>query len=91
MSDSVPQRAAGWVDFVFKLSVPVMIGVSFYLNATFASKEEVRALVKSQEDRVTKAETAILLLTKDNETNTRQDKALDDHETRLRLLEKTRP
>ncbi len=90
MSDSTQSRATGWLELIFKLSVPVLIGVSFYLNTTFASKEEVRALTKAQEERFTKSETAILLLAKDNETNARQDKVLDDHEQRIRVLETKR-
>lgn len=90
MTQATQQRVTNWIDMVYKLSIPCMVIGSFYLNSTFASKEEVRAMLKSQEDRVTKAETAILLLAKDNETNGRQDKSIEDHELRLRSLETRR-
>jgi hypothetical protein len=67
-----------------KNSIAWWIVAVFYLKATFATGEDVRAL----SDRITKSETAILLLTEKQKDDIRQDDLIKDHEIRLRNLER---
>jgi hypothetical protein len=84
MSNDTKNSIAWWIDTVWKLSVPLGIIAVFYLKATFATGEDLRAL----SDRITKSETAILLLTEKQKDDIRQDDLIKDHEIRLRNLER---
>jgi type II secretory pathway component PulJ len=87
MSEAQRQRIGWWVDLVWKFGTPLALAALFFLKSAFATKDDLTAL----ENRLTKTETAILLITKDAEVNQRQDKSLEDHEQRIRVLERVRP
>jgi hypothetical protein len=87
MSDRTKESVRWWVDVVWKVGTPLGLAALFYLKSQFASVDEMKAA----EDRLTKIETAIQLLIKDNEQDQRQDQTLRDIENRLRLVERARP
>jgi hypothetical protein len=83
---TVPQREtlSRWVDLIFKVGTPLGFAALFYLKGTFATHESVAKVA----DRIANVETALTLIIEQNKTNERQDKRIDDHETRLRALER---
>jgi len=87
MSSEQREQLTWWVDLIFKMGTPLIMVVLAYsvmwMRANFASSSDVAIAL----ERIGKVETAILLMAKDNEVNARQDKALFDHETRIRWLE----
>lgn len=85
MSEDTKSSLSWWIDTIWKLSVPLALAAAFWLKATFATGEDVRAL----SDRITKSETAIMLLTEKQKDDVRQDDVLKDHEGRLRTLERS--
>lgn len=84
MSEDTKTSLSWWIDTIWKLSVPLALAAAFWLKATFATSDDVRAL----SERITKSETAIMLLTEKQKDDLRQDDVLKDYEGRLRALER---
>lgn len=80
-----------WIDVLFKLGTPVIIVLSsfiiYWLQAHYVPIETFG----QNSERLSKLETAFMLMTKENEVNNRQEKSLADHETRIRVLEEKSP
>lgn len=63
---------------------PFVIGAAvLWLNANFVSRAEFEKM----SERIGKLDTAIILLIEQQKSDDRQDKRIDDHESRLRVLE----
>lgn len=84
MSNDTKNSINWWIDIIWKLSVPLGLAAAFWLKATFATSEDVQVISA----RLTKSETAILLLTEKQKDDVRQDDLIKDHEVRLRALER---
>lgn len=84
MSEAQRQKVGWWVDLAFKLGTPLALLALFFLKSEFVTRDDFAVLA----DRLSKSETAILLISKENEINLRQDVRLDDHEQRIRVLER---
>lgn len=86
MSDS--QRAAlnRWIELIYKVGTPLGLAALFFLKTQFATKDDLSLLAA----RLDRLETAVLVMTEQNKVSERQQRQIDDHEARVRLLEARR-
>lgn len=71
-------------DTIFKLGTPLGLALVAWMGSNFATQAELDAL----EGQVNEIQKVLAVMVEQNKVNTRQDLVLDDHEDRLRLLEK---
>lgn len=80
-------KIARYFESAYKIAAlvgPFAIGAAMlWLNANFVSRVEFEKM----SERLAKVETAIVLLIEQQKAVDRQDKRIDDHEQRLRVLE----
>ena len=83
MSEETRESLARWADLIFKIGTPLALAALFFLKSSFATRAELQVV----SDRISGIEAALAVMIEQNRTNERQDKRLDDHESRLRGLE----
>ena len=86
MSERQKENLLLWIDLIFKVGTPLGLLALFFLKSSFATRPELDALSA----RISALENAIAVMTEQNHTNERQDKRLEDHEQRLRVVEQSR-
>lgn len=84
MNESQRETLGRWTDLIFKVGTPLGFVALFYLKSTFATHDEVLA-VGARLDRM---EITLTVMIEQSKTNERQDKRLDDFETRIRAMER---
>lgn len=83
MSEAQRENIARWADLIFKIATPIALAALFFLKSSFATRPELQAV----SDRISAIEATLAVMVEQNRTNERQDKRLEDHETRLRVVE----
>lgn len=73
-----------YAEWGYRIILAILVAATLYLKNNYASHEEV-GLVG---ERVVKIETALAVLVEQNKVNDRQDRQLEDHESRIRDMER---
>lgn len=76
------------IDTILKVVTPVGVCMLLLLQTQFVSRAEFSDQAKNLATRVDKMEAILIRMELGIETDARHQKALDDHETRIRTLEK---
>jgi hypothetical protein len=84
MSDKQRESVARWADLTYKIGVPLGLAALFFLKSSFATRAELQGMAS----RIDGIESAIAVMIEQNKTNERQDKRIEDHEIRLREVER---
>ncbi len=86
MSDKQREALTKWADLIYKIGVPLGLAALFFLKSSFATKAELEAVAS----QVRELQSTLAVMVEQNRTNERQDKRIEDHEQRLRLVEARR-
>lgn len=77
-----------YIDLALKVATPVGVFILLLLQTQFVSRTDFTDQVRSIQGRMEKVETLLIRMEAGSETDTRHQKSLEDHEERIRFLEK---
>lgn len=77
------------LDIGLKLSAPIGVCVMLYLQTQFVTRPEFQKVSERADARLTKIEEVLIRMESAAEVDRRHDTVLNDHETRIRTLERT--
>jgi len=76
------------LDVGLKLSAPIGVAVMLYLQTQFVTRPEFAKVYERTDARLSKIEEVLIRMEASAETDRRHDVVLNDHESRLRSLER---
>lgn len=76
------------IDTAAKLAAPIGVAIMLYLQTQFVTRVEFSKAYEKTDSRLTKIEEVLIRMEASAEVDRRHDNLLNDHESRLRAIEK---